>query len=422
MIDSVTVNFIAVMIRSVVVHKWMTIFIIFFFYATDPTLSSVSVSGGRNTGLWLLSISRDLFTNIFFREPIAISANDHRLLNGLERCRVFVTGSFGGIGKELTVILSSLGCDVMLHTSTSRTLLSDHSNASNKNLRPMFVLDFKNMTNLLRAKELAFSGPTDMVIHNAGLMSQWASPYNIHCVNCIAPMIITLHMLPSLFHAPHPRIVFVGSSSHLRSKPYRSGDIKRVLDDRKQSTIKVKSCLDAYATSKYNLMLLSTALQTRLQGCDVSIHTIHPGIVDTPMLQGFFGGLVFPGRHRLLLSPRESAWNVLLGALRAPVITDDGHCKPSYVINRKPNVFFTARSLTTARRKEQLEGTSELCFKELLQELPIEMRCDVVQSLKSFRRLHSSSMKAAASEIDSRVMLKRIACIDGIIREVESIR
>ena len=336
---------------------------------------------------------------------------------------MFVTGSFGGIGKELTVILSSLGCDVMLHTSTSRTLLSDHSNASsNNNLRPMFVLDFKNMTNLLRAKELAFSGPTDMVIHNAGLMSQWASPYNIHCVNCIAPMVITLHMLPSLFHAAHPRIIFVGSSSHLRSKPYRSGDIKRVLDDSKQSTIKVKSCLDAYATSKYNLMLLSTALQTRLQGCDVSIHTIHPGVVDTPMLQGFFGGLVFPGRHRLLLSPRESAWNVLLGALRAPVITDDGYCKPSYIINRKPNVFFTARSLTTARRKEQLEGTSELCFKELLQELPIEMRCDVVQSLKTFRRLHSSSMEAAVSKIDSRVLLRRIACIDGIIREVESIR
>jgi hypothetical protein len=72
-------------------------------------------------------------------------------------------------------LVSSLGCDVMLHTSTSRTLLSDHRNASNKNLRPMFVLDFKNMTNLLRAKELAYSDPTDMVIHNAGPMSQWAS-------------------------------------------------------------------------------------------------------------------------------------------------------------------------------------------------------------------------------------------------------
>jgi len=54
-----------------------------------------------------------------------------------------------------------------------------------------------------------------------------------------------------------------------------------------------------------------------------------------------------------------------------------------------PSVFATARSLTTAKRKEQQEGTSELCFKELLQELPIEMRCDVVQSLKTFKRLHS---------------------------------
>lgn len=399
-------------------------FFFFFVYTSGPLSSSVSVSmsGGRNTGLWLLSMSRDLFTNIFFREPITVSADDHMLLNGLERCRVFVTGSFGGIGKELTVILSSLGCDVMLHTSTSRTPLSDHRNSSNNNRRPIFVLDFKNVTNLLRAKELAYSGPTVMVIHNAGLMSQWASPYNIHCVNCIAPMVITLHMLPSLLHAAHPRIVFVGSSSHLRSMPYRSGDLKRVLDNKKQSTIKVKSCLDAYATSKYNLMLLSTALQTRLRGCGVSIHTIHPGIVDTPMLQGFFGGLGFPGRHRLLLSPRESAWNVLLGALRAPVVADDGQSKPSYIINRKPSVFFTARSLTSARRKEQLEGTSELCFKELLQELPMEMRCDIAQSLKAFRRLQSSSMEAAAGEIDSRVMIRRRACIDDLIRDVESIR
>ena len=43
-----------------------------------------------------------------------------------------------------------------------------------------------------------------------------------------------------------------------------------------------------------------------------------------------------------------------------------------------PSVFVTARSLTTAKRKEQQEGTSELCFKELLQELPIEMRCRAV--------------------------------------------
>jgi hypothetical protein len=78
------------------------------------------------------------------------------------------------------------------------------------------------------------------------------------------------------------------------------------------------------------------------------------------------------------------------------------------------------RSLTTTRRKEQLKGTSELCFKELLQEFPMEMRCSIVQSLKAFRRLHSSSMEAAASEIDSRVLLRRI--IDGLIPEVESIR
>jgi hypothetical protein len=105
-----------------------------------------------------------------------------------------------------------------------------------------------------------------------------------------------------------------------------------------------------------------------------------------------------------------------LGALREPLVADDGQCKPSYIINRKPSMFFTARSLTSAKRKDQLEGTSELCFKELLQELPMEMRCDIAQSLKAFRRLQSSSKEEAADEIDSRVM------VDGLIRDVESIR
>ena len=105
-----------------------------------------------------------------------------------------------------------------------------------------------------------------------------------------------------------------------------------------------------------------------------------------------------------------------MGDLRELLVADDGQCKPSYIINRKPSMVFTARSLTSAKRKEQLEGTSELCFKELLQELPMEMRCDIAQSLKAFRRLQSSSKEEAADEIDSRVM------VDGLIRDVESIR
>jgi len=255
-------------------------------------------------------------------------------------------------------------------------------------------------------------------------------------------MVITMHLLPNLLNTVHPRIIFIGSSSHLRSMPYRSGDMRRVLevldektggcsassnDVKRNQLIKIKKCLDAYATSKYNLMVLSTALQTRLRGCDVSIHTIHPGIVDTPMLRGFFGGLSVPGMHRLLLSPRESAWNVLLGALYTPVVTDnDLYIKPSYIINRKPTAFFTARSLISAKRKEELESMSELCFKEFLQELPIEMRCDIVHSLKVLRRKwrkqQSSSGSGSGEEIDSRVRLRRQACIDSLIQDVESIR
>eukprot|EP00966_Prymnesium_polylepis_P256369 5922237-Prymnesium_polylepis.1 len=179
------------------------------------------------------------------------------------------------------------------------------------------------------AKALRAAGVTrvSLLINNAGSMGR-ACDETIS-TNLIAPAALTVAVMPLLLAAERPRIVNVGSSSHLRAaavEPELVGDTRR---DR---------TLRAYGQSKLGLMQVSRVL--RACAPSLVVHDVHPGIVWTPMLRRQFGPVAELLRRvglqrRLFKAPERGAEMVLAAALAAPHRPAAG--APAYFVEGKLN-------------------------------------------------------------------------------------
>ncbi|KAJ1427720.1 hypothetical protein B484DRAFT_450194 [Ochromonadaceae sp. CCMP2298] len=352
-----------------------------------------------STPLWLLSITKDVVSNIASSLRGKALSTDC-LLPQFANATVFISGANGGIGRGIVDILNSFGASkprLFVQSRLARAL--DYESNS-------LTMDFTDLRSLSALKHMP-EGGIDVVIHNAGLMSSTATVRDVHQVNCLAPFLSTLFLLPPLLNSSKPKIVVVSSSSHLRGRPYQAGDLKAYMADPRRSA---KTSLAAYAASKYNIMLLSVALKNRLRGCGVVLSTIHPGLVDTPMLQGFCG-MGFPGRGRVFLSPRRGAMNVLVGACQpeaaAPV---------DYLVNGKSAPFFTARSLIPRRGEERLRQVAEQCFRECLSECPASVRVDLIDVLAQAAQAEGRKGRGNVESAAHRG--PRLCMLNGIISDI----
>ncbi|KAL3915287.1 MAG: hypothetical protein SGPRY_007291 [Prymnesium sp.] len=147
-------------------------------------------------------------------------------------------------------------------------------------------------------------------------------------VNLLSPTALSLGLMPLLKASTRPRIVNVGSSSHLRATSVEPELLHDVRRDRS---------LRAYGQSKLGLMQVSRVLCASEPS--VSVHDVHPGIVWTPMLQqqlGVLGPLLYrSGLVRLLFkTPECGAEMVLAAALSPSERPEEG--KPSYWVGGTP--------------------------------------------------------------------------------------
>lgn len=116
-------------------------------------------------------------------------------------------------------------------------------------------------------------GGLDVLHSNAGLVAgasaletREADWDRVHAVNLKAPWLWSKHAIPHLLEAGAGAIVFTGSTSGMVGFP---GVI-------------------AYTSSKGGLMNLTRSLALELAERDVTVNTVSPGHIDTPMTRGFF--------------------------------------------------------------------------------------------------------------------------------------
>jgi NAD(P)-dependent dehydrogenase (short-subunit alcohol dehydrogenase family) len=150
-----------------------------------------------------------------------------------------------------------------------------------------FVADLSSLAEVRRlaGEVLEATGQLHVLVNNAGIYMERRvlTPDGLEttfAVNHVAPFLLTNLLLPRLRQSAPSRIVTVASVAH------RSGYLE-------WDNLNGEEAYDgysAYAMSKLCNILFTYELAERLRGTGVTANCLHPGVVDTKLLQAGFPG------------------------------------------------------------------------------------------------------------------------------------
>ncbi len=233
---------------------------------------------------------------------------------------VAVTGTTGGIGRELCFYLAALGADLILLDRNRQK-----SEAFRTELLERFpsvsvvciTLELESLASAREASDALNARGVDVFIHNAGAYSipRRISSYgydNVFTINFLAPYYIIKEILPTL-RARHGRAVAVGSIAHRYSRTDRS-DVD--FSTRKQASL-------VYGNAKRHLMYGLFELFTDER--EASLAVAHPGITFTNITAHYpklIFALIKHPMKVIFMKPRRAALSILAG-----IFEDAGYCE-----------------------------------------------------------------------------------------------
>lgn len=234
-------------------------------------------------------------------------------LEGVTLCdkTVAMTGSTGGIGRELCRYLLSLG---------ARLILIDRNPSRAESLRQLLIgeyphaelilmkADLSDMTSVREVTDRLIQLSPDIFIHNAGAYSIprkiCDTGYdNVYQINFVSPYYMIRELLPSLKER-HGRVVVVGSIAHNYSKT----DPESIdFADRKQAS-------KVYGNAKRYLMF--SMYELFAEETDVSVSVAHPGIAFTGITAHYpklIFALIKHPMKIIFMKPRKACLSILKG-------------------------------------------------------------------------------------------------------------
>ena len=224
---------------------------------------------------------------------------------------VAISGSTGGLGRELCALLSVLGADLILLDRNQKLSASHRNELLSKNGSisvTCIPLQLDDPDSVLSAAEELKRYPVDVFISNAGAYSiprkACDSGYdNVFQINFVSPYILINELMP-LLRQRHGRVVIVGSIAHNYSRSDPS-DID--FSTRRKASL-------VYGNSKRYLMFtLSQMLENEP---DVGFAITHPGITFTN-ITAHYPKLIFALiKHPMKIifpRPRTACLSVLRG-------------------------------------------------------------------------------------------------------------
>ena len=225
----------------------------------------------------------------------------------LDGKRVVISGSTGGLGRELCFYLSELGAElVLLDRNTNKSLaLADELREKNPDLLVSHICaDMSDMESVRAAEEKLSDMEIDYLILNAGAYSIPrhicdTGYVNIYQINFISPYYLARRLLPKI-EARGGRVVAVGSIAHNYSR-IDEGNID--FRDKKQDS-KVYGNAKRYLT--YGLFALDSDAVT----------VAHPGISFTGITDHYpplvFALIKHPMKV-IFMHPRVACLSILMG-------------------------------------------------------------------------------------------------------------
>lgn len=201
---------------------------------------------------------------------------------------ILITGSTDGIGKGTAIKIASLGWKVFVHgrnrervDETAEIIKEATGNTKIQGI----VGDFSSLKQVEEmCEDILFStNRLDVLLNNAGvLMKSYelsADGYEMtFAVNHLAHFYLTGRLLPILLDTEGSRIVNVSSGIHSSKITLDS----LMLNDEFES-------VRNYSDSKLCNILFSNKLSKLLENKNITVNSMHPGVINTKMLKNTWG-------------------------------------------------------------------------------------------------------------------------------------
>ena len=193
-----------------------------------------------------------------------------------------ITGANSGIGKATAIGLAKMNATlVMLCRDKERgeSAQKEIIGLTGNNNVDLFLCDLSSLKEI-RHFALEFKSKYQnlhVLINNAGVMlskkdiSVDGFEMNF-AVNHLAPFLLTNLLLDILKKSAPSRIINVGSAAHRMGK-INFEDLQR---ENKKGRL-----MGVYGTSKLAMTLVSYELSRKLEGSNVTVNVVHPGLIDT---------------------------------------------------------------------------------------------------------------------------------------------
>lgn len=264
---------------------------------------------------------------------------------------IMITGATNGIGKVTAMDLAARGHHLILANRSRRKAeeVRDEIIAGHPKRQVDLVdLDLASRASVSAcAQEVMRICPKlDTLVNNAGLTSHdqviTEDGFELQFqVNALSQFQLTLELLPALTDAAPSQVIFVTSMMHKFGK----------LDfDSFRGRNKYKGQA-SYNQSKLAMMLLARELAERWHGHDIAVNTLHPGAVNTGILDGYSSFAQFFLR-KLFIAPEKGARTSLYLAKQEPASMPSG----KYFVKNEP-----ARTHKLVENQEMRQRLWDLC-------------------------------------------------------------
>ncbi len=215
---------------------------------------------------------------------------------------ILLTGATDGIGKRTALRLAEKGTTLLMHGKDSKkgNKIKEEIITRTKNQNVFYFnadfCSFDEINELSNAIHQRFS-QIDILINNAGIYEKEKiilknGIEKTFMVNYLAPFFLSLQLLDLLKISGNARILNVSSMIHASSIDFEN------LNGEKQY-----SGEEAYSLSKLCNVLFTYKLSSLLDKENISVNTLHPGVINTKLLKaawGAFGSTTEEGAKRIL--------------------------------------------------------------------------------------------------------------------------
>lgn len=225
---------------------------------------------------------------------------------------VAITGSTGGLGKEICFWLAGLGANLVLidrnkqkQDNLKTQLLQKFSSIKVNG----FIVDNENFESVKKVCEKLKQININTIIFNAGAYkiprTKTSLGYdNIFQINFISAYYMLCELLPVLDKKEDAKVVIVGSIAHKKNR-FNASDI---------DFFNCKKSTRVYGNAKRFLMF--SAIQKIKQYKNVKLAIVHPGITLTNIISNFpkvIYTIVKPIMKIVFDSPKKASLNILKG-------------------------------------------------------------------------------------------------------------